>query len=59
MQVSATTPTGNVPGASTSFDVRNADGSLPTSDIGSLPSAPAVTAATTTTTSPVTTTVAG
>ena len=32
--------------------VRNADGSLPTSDIGSLPSAPAVTAATTTTTTP-------
>ncbi len=54
MQVTATTPAGNLPGATTTFIVRNADGSLPSSDIGSLPSAPAVTAATTTTTTPAT-----
>ena len=59
MQVSATTPAGNLPGANTSFIVRNADGSLPTSDIGSLPSAPAVTAATTTTAPAAATTAAG
>ena len=41
MQVSATTPTGNLPGRRRrAFIVRNADGSLPTSDIGSLPERP-------------------
>jgi copper transport protein len=48
LQVSATTLTGNVAGAGSSFDVRNADGSLPTSNIGSTPTAPIVSAAPTT-----------
>lgn len=48
LQVSATTATGNAPAATTSFEVRNADGSLPNSNIGSIPSAPAVSAPTTT-----------
>jgi len=59
MQVSATTPAGNLPGANTSFIVVNADGSVPDSDIGSIPSAPAVTAATTTAVPAAETTVAG
>ena len=45
LQVSATTLTGNVSGAGSSFDVRNADGTPPTPNIGSTPSAPAVSAA--------------
>jgi copper transport protein len=51
LQVSATTPIGTSSGASNPFDVRSANGDLVTPDIGSTPSAPAVTAATTTSTS--------
>lgn len=46
--VNATTGTGPL-NASQSFDVRNADGSLPTSDIGTVASAPPATPAPTTT----------
>ncbi|MBA3606748.1 MAG: hypothetical protein H0W46_12415 [Acidimicrobiia bacterium] len=46
--MNATTGTGPL-NASQSFDVRNADGSLPTSDIGTVASAPPATPAPTTT----------
>ena len=47
LQISATTPTGAVDTAGGRFDVRAADGSLPSSDIGSAPTNPAITPATT------------
>ncbi len=47
LQISATTPTGAVDTAGGRFDVRAADGSLPSSDIGSAPTNPEVTPATT------------
>jgi copper transport protein len=53
LQVSARTTTGSLTGAGSSFDVREADGSLSTSEIGTSPTAPpatpAPTAASTTT----------
>jgi copper transport protein len=45
LQVSASTATGNLTGAGSSFDVLQADGSVVTSDIGTTPSAPPVTPA--------------
>jgi copper transport protein len=45
LQVSATTATGSLTGAGSSFEVLDADGSLPTSDIDTTPSAPPVTPA--------------
>ncbi len=48
LQVDATTSTGAVSGAGGSFEIRNADGSLPASDIDPSPTGPPVTAATTT-----------
>ena len=50
LQVSATTPVGTSSGASTTFDVRAADGDLVTPGIASTPTQPAVTAPATTTT---------
>jgi copper transport protein len=55
LQVDATTGTGAVSGAGGSFEIRNADGSLPESDIDPTPEAPPVTSAATTTAAPATT----
>ena len=59
LQISASTPTGAVQGAGGTFEVRAADGSLPTVTIGTTPSTPPVTPATTvpaSTTAPASTT---
>ncbi len=48
LQLSGRTPTGNLTGDSSSFDVREADGSVSTSEIGSSPTQPPVTATPTT-----------
>jgi methionine-rich copper-binding protein CopC len=48
LQVSASTATGSLTGAGSSFEVRGADGSLPTSDIESVPTGAPVTPAPTT-----------
>jgi copper transport protein len=55
LQVSARTATGSVTGAGSSFDVLEADGSVRTSDIGTSPTQPPVTAAPTTAPPPSTT----
>lgn len=55
LQVDATTSTGAVSGAGGSFEIRNADGSLPASDIEPSPTGPPVTAATTSSSAPATT----
>jgi copper transport protein len=47
LQISASTPTGAVQGASGTFEIRAADGSLPTSNIGTTPTTTPVTPATT------------
>jgi len=51
LQVDATTGTGAVSGAGGSFEIRNADGSVPDSDIGPTPTGAPVTSASTTTSS--------
>lgn len=56
LQVDATTAQGAVNSASTTFEIRNADGSVAVSDIGPTPTGPPVTAATTTTAGATTTT---
>jgi methionine-rich copper-binding protein CopC len=48
LQVSASTPTGSLTGAGSSFEVLQADGSLPTSDIETVPTRAPVTPAPTT-----------
>lgn len=56
LQVDATTSSGSVSGAGGSFEIRNADGSLPESDIGPPLTPPPVTAAPTTVDTATTTT---